>query len=102
MPFQRSCLREVRHLEEFDRAVAASCHENLAVGRERHGADPIIHRFLESSVILHKEPARFGGIVVRAVLPMAVVEHLFLTTRKNFPDFDFADVTSTGQMNTIR
>ncbi len=52
----------VRHLEELDGGISAAGNQQFGVRGEGHGPDPVIHRFLESAVILDIVAASLRGI----------------------------------------
>src|SRR6478672_1937506 len=72
---QRSLLERLRHFEYFDRLIAAAGDEVLGVRRKGHGPDPIVHRLLESAVVLDEIPARLGRVFL-SFLPVPVMQNL--------------------------
>jgi len=99
--FQRPLLRHVGHVEQLDRLVTASGDQELGIGGKSHRADPIVHRFLKSTVVFDEVSACFTGIL-GALLPVSVMQDFFLSAGQHFPQFDLADIRSTGEVHPVR
>lgn len=89
-----------RHLEKLDRRIPAAGNQKFRVGRERHGADPVVHRLLESAVILDEVAPGFRRVFLVAA-PVTVMQDFFLSAGKDFPDLDLADVRPARERTHI-
>src|SRR5437879_5658900 len=76
--FQCPLFSHMGHVEQLDRLVTASGDEQFGIGGEGHRTDPIVHRFLKSTVVFDEVPACFTGFIV-FMLPVAVMQDFVLS-----------------------
>ncbi len=89
------------HLEQLDGRIPTARDQKFRVRGKGHGADPVVHRFLESAVVFDEVAAGLGGVLL-VWPPMAIMEDLFFAAWEHFPNLDLSDIGPAGEMDAVR